>query len=402
MDKDWRRGDAAHMLHRRLFLGACAAVCALPTLARAAGSGPVVIPFLLSRDRAIMLVGINGKGPFRFMIDTGDAVTMLITEDLAKELKLPDTDGRMVAGVVGHGERAMLAAEEVNLGGVLRQRHVGFAQMDGMRGFGEGIVGAVPAQLFLSTHCEIDFDKHEVRLWLQGAPDRTGFVPVRLQPPSTSEMVVDCTIDGAPCRLKLDTGAPGSILLQAAYVARRNLWNAYPKFLPGQTGGITGSAPSRLVKASSLKFGPYTFRDPLVKLTDPQAVDPIGNGQYSHDGLFGLELLRRFTLSMDGPAHTLWLKPNSALGDAYRIDRSGLTLWFYRERRETRITAVEADSPAAKAGLRVGDRLEGIDSLGDAEALRWQLSGYAGDVVEVAVSGRDGSEKHAITLADRL
>jgi len=391
------------MIDRRLFLGACAAAAPItPMFAHAAAAEPVSIPFLLTRNRAIMLIGINGKGPYKFVIDTGNATPMAVSDKLAKELQLPETNSVRVGGLVGHGIRKMYAAEEVNFGGGLRQRHVGFEELRDINDLGYGSRGLVAAQFFLSRPSEIDFEQRLIRLWLNGGgPDRTGFTAIRLQPPSNVEMVVDGQFDGAPCRLKLDSGAPGALTLNAAYVARRGLWNAYPKFRTDIASGVTSSAMSRQVRASSLKFGPFTFKDPFVELVDPQAPPPPQFAENTHDGLLGIDILRRFTLSIDGNGHTVWVKGNDALGDAYRVDRAGLRLGLNAE-GEVRVGRLSPNSPAAKAGLKMGDRLEGVTKLSEIDDLQWRLSGYAGDVVDVEVAGPSGPEKRSITLVDPL
>jgi hypothetical protein len=390
------------MIDRRALL---ALVATGPTLAASTPAGaaeakPIVIPFLLTLDRVIMLVGVNGKGPFRFVVDTGDSGPMQITAELARTLGMPGVNSGGMAGVVGHGERALLAADEVNFGGAFRQRHVGFAEITDIRNLGAGTQGLVASQFFLNVPTEIDFNAHQIRVFLTGTPDRTDAKPLKLIRPSGANdrrIMVDCTFGDAPCRMILDTGSPSALLFEPRFVARHNLWNAYPKYQVGASGGLTGSAPVRTVKVPRFGLGPYSFRDPVARL-----IDPTAEAAGEHDGLVGLDILRRFTLSFDAPHGMLWLTPNDALTDAYRIDKSGLNLVFDPRAGEARVTHVEPGSAAQKAGLRVGDRVTGISSASQADALRWRLRGFPGDPVELDLVRPRGTEKVTVVLQDPL
>jgi hypothetical protein len=382
-------------LSRRLFLSAL--IAAPPTLGRAAEAKPIVIPFLMPHDRPIMLVGINGKGPYRFIFDTGNAGPMQITASLARELKLSDTDYGVAAGVVGQAERTMFAADEVNFGGALRQRHVGFMSVEGFSSLGDRTQGLVASQFFLVKDCDIDFAARQIHIYLDGAPDRAGLKPIRLLTAEKGEIVVQASFNDIPCRLVVDTGANTALSLEPYFVARNRLWDAFPKFLAAESMGITGGARSRLVKGASLGFGPYKFRDPIVQLLDPTA-----HAEGEIDGLIGIDLLRRFTLSFAPDAHTLWIKPNDAVADPFRYDRGGMDVGFDEKAGQAVIAAVEADGSGAKAGFKVGDRLVDINTPALVRELDWRLSGFPGEAIEVSVATPGGPQKRTITLEDRL
>ena len=55
--------------------------------------GPYSAPIELIRDKPFVSVIVNGRGPFRFLIDTGTGTQALVSPQLADELALP---------VVGH------------------------------------------------------------------------------------------------------------------------------------------------------------------------------------------------------------------------------------------------------------------------------------------------------------
>ena len=122
-------------------------------------------------------------------------------------------------------------------------------------------------------------------------------------------------------------------------------------------------------------------------------------------GNIGGGILRRFTLTFDYAHQLLYLEPNADFGEPDVYDRSGLSL----TRDGANAFVVEdivAGSPAARAGLAVGDRITAIDGvkasgLGITE-LRQRLRAAPGTLVRLALHRRAGSREVAITLADLI
>src|SRR5579871_6750358 len=72
----------------------CAA--ALPAQGPATGNderSPYSAPLELIHDKPYVAVMVNGRGPYRFLVDTGTGTEALVSPELANELALP---------VVGH------------------------------------------------------------------------------------------------------------------------------------------------------------------------------------------------------------------------------------------------------------------------------------------------------------
>ena len=284
--------------------------------------------------------------------------------------------------------------------GVLHQRHVGVTGLfENQRGFGNGMEGILPAKFFLTRDTEIDFTAKQVRVYADGKPDRTGFAAVALHDRSADQatIVVQARFNDIPCRLQIDTGASGALTLSPGFVARNRLWNAFPKHIEGKAHGVTGSAGERTVKAVSFSFAAYTFRDVIVDLLDPAA-----ESHMQIDGLIGIDLLRRFTLSFAPDERVLYLKPNATITDPYTYDRGGLAVNFDRERKEAVVAGLEEDGSAKRSGLRLGDRLPEVTSIALLRELQWRMRGFPGDALPLTVARAGVAQKITLTLEDRL
>jgi len=80
-------------------------------------------------------------------------------------------------------------------------------------------------------------------------------------------------------------------------------------------------------------------------------------------GAIGSHMLRRFTVVFDFPHHQLMFEPNSHLVDPDEEDKSGLILSAKGTNLKTyEVVSVQPNSPAALAGIKVGDVIAGVDT----------------------------------------
>jgi C-terminal processing protease CtpA/Prc len=83
---------------------------------------------------------------------------------------------------------------------------------------------------------------------------------------------------------------------------------------------------------------------------------------FSHSiaGNIGADVLRRFTLTLDYRARTVTFEPNAAAGAPFLQDMTGMTIQ-QRVFGEFAIISIAAGTPAAEAGLQVGDAIVAIN-----------------------------------------
>jgi predicted aspartyl protease len=365
-----------------------------PAPARAP-SGPLVGRFAIVRNRPWTPVFIQGQGPFRFVIDTGASVS-IIDPELAARLQLPRLEDAQLQGATAERTVEMFWSRQVVVAETLRQRGaVVFAAGNA----GGDFDGILPGAMLTSANTEIDFAAQEFRIFTDGPPDRTGYVrlPLVKAPPGRRDdrLVVRVRLDDRPVDLLVDTGGTGSVLLSGEYVGKNKLWDRYPKWATSQGQGMLTAFNLRLVRARSLELGPTRFARPVVHLTDP--FNPPGD---AGDGVLGMDVLRRFTLSTDPVGKALWLKPNAAIDEPFRYNRAGLEASL-RDGRCV-VQSVQPGGPAAKAGVRVGDLVPAVTAPQEMARFDWYLSEGPGTSVEFELDRMGMTHPVKIVLAELL
>ncbi len=111
-------------------------------------------------------------------------------------------------------------------------------------------------------------------------------------------------------------------------------------------------------------------------------------------GLLGHSFTRRFRLAIDFREQVLWWSPRSVSTDLREHEHSSIGVQLVRGRGAVRVQSVASGSPAARAGVRVGDQLHAVDGIAveglALEQIGMRLEGAPGSVVrlELARGGR--------------
>lgn len=347
-------------MHRRdviraLAVGGSAAVLGVGRGLAAEPGRVIVSKIALLNNRVVMGLTIDGTGPYLFMVDTGGFLS-IIDDALARSLRLEMKGSVSASGVGGRALMPLYFAREVIFGGGVRQRGVMFATRTG--GFGRDIKGALAAGMLTTADSDLDIEKGEWRTYPDGRPDRVGFVriadAIRTGGKGSSQLFGDAVVNGRRMRFLLDTGAPGGISLYRRTAKQLDLWNDTRPYAPIRPSGIGGQAGiARLVRGESMEFGGARFDRPLIMVRE----EDYSRGA-EVDGIIGLSVLRQFNLSTEVRARALWVQHHA--GVVPLADRYGLSgLWLDRDGDKVTIGDVGTGSPAAAAGLNVGDVIVG-------------------------------------------
>jgi hypothetical protein len=348
---------------------------------------------LALRDgRLWMQVRIGSHGPYPFIIDTGTFVT-LIRAELARELGLRTLGSLNMRGIGGAVTVARYLARDVRLGQVEVGDVVFAAQTSALRVHSEAM-GALSASVLTFADAELDFEALEWRIHPDGLTERPGYemLPSLIQRArmgqGASPIFVDATIGGQVYRLQADTGSPAQLHLWPRAVRRSGLWDNGRPFAPVRPGGIGGEgARGRLMRIGEVRLGSLAFPRALVVADNPRTADT-----HEGDGLIGLPLLQRMNLSTDLRRNRLWARANAAPPPPERYGLSGM--WVDEAGGRVTIVEVSPASPAAEAGLRIGDTIPGV-TLG---AFVNGLSGRPGDSVEIAYRRAGETRRTRLTL----
>jgi hypothetical protein len=175
-------------------------------------------PTRLDRIGRVMIhVKVNGKGPFRFVIDTG-ASRSTLAPHLARALNLKASVGRnvMLNGVTGAAEVPTVAIDSIEIGALRFEKQDLPVIFTSIMGNADGILGVAG---FQDQRIDVDFKRDRVSvLESNGKRPHYSMVTARATRNANGLMIVDVRV-GRRIRAKavIDTGAErtlGNLALQ--------------------------------------------------------------------------------------------------------------------------------------------------------------------------------------------
>jgi Aspartyl protease/PDZ domain len=325
-----------------------------------AGGSSTTIPFELLNNHIYVQVKINGKGPFRVLCDTGGA--NIVTPEAAKELGLA-TEGALQGRGVGEKSEdvALAKVDTLQVGDATLKDQVfavfpmaSFSKVEGVSS--AGLIGYEIFKRFVVT---VDYEGSKLTLTLPEAFDYEGqgtAVPFKF---NNHIPQVDGEIDGLAGKFDIDTGSRASLDLMGPFVEKHDLKAKYAPRLEGVTGwGVGGPARAAIGRAQVLKLGDVSVPAPVTELTlqkkgaftDPYVAGNVGAG-----------VLKRFNIVFDYGRKRLIFEKNANYGKADAFDRAGM--WMNEAEGGFEVMDVFAGSPAADAGIKVGDTIVAVDGL---------------------------------------
>jgi hypothetical protein len=242
-------------------------------------------PLDLSHEKPFVQVMINGKGPFRFMLDTGTGAEAVITSELAAELELPVAGQVRLSDPSGLGGQTVpifliqsLRVAGVEFKGVGALRHA----MSDADGYCQGLLGFLLFREYLLT---VDYPRKRMTLHtgdLHADGEQT-VLPFRMP---YGVPIVPMRIGGNRVEAQIDSGGNG-FSVPDSLVSRLKFASDPVVFGSGQS--LSTSFQIRAGKlASDMKLGNYTFKKPFVEIN---SAFPLAN--------FGSCPLQYFALTFD-------------------------------------------------------------------------------------------------------
>lgn len=318
----------------------------------------VELPFRLVNNHIYTDVYINGKGPLRFMLDTGGL--NLLTRSAAERLGI-EAEGAIKAS--GTGEKTLdvgvANVETVSLGDLDIQKQMFFvADLSELQDV-EGVPfdGLVGFEVFRRFVVRIGYSDNRMQLF---RPDGFAYagsgtrIPIRL---SDRTPQTDGSVDGVPGVFSIDTGSRSSLDLHGPFVRQHNLVERYCPCAETITGwGVGGPVRGRVARIGQLKLGEQEIDDVGVELTLQES------GAYADSNLAGNvggAVLKRFNVIFDYSRNEMILEPHAGTSTPDNIDKSGI--WINRDGEKLVVVAVAAGSAADTAGMHEGDHIVSVD-----------------------------------------
>lgn len=317
----------------------------------AGGARSLTVPFDLINNHIYIDAAIEGR-PLRIMVDTGGV--NIVTPATAQALGLKSEGSFQAQGTGEKSESFGLAqVKEVRVGGATVRDQVFYVlplqHMDKVEGV--DFAGILGFELFRRFVVRIDYAERRLTLTL----------PDAFQPPAGALVVpftfdertpqVEGKIDGIPGKFTIDTGSRSSLSLLRPFAEKHGYFQKPAAKIEALSGwGVGGGGRAVVTRTGLLELGEVRVPAPVTSValqergafTDPYLAGNIGGG-----------ILRRFTVTFDYGQQKIYFEPNRTSGEKDIWDRSGL--WLNREGDAYKVEDVVAGSPAAAAGLKVGD-----------------------------------------------
>ncbi|MFZ2956908.1 MAG: aspartyl protease family protein [Candidatus Ozemobacteraceae bacterium] len=327
-------------------------------------------PLSFEHGRIFLPILVNGSGPFYCILDTGAPINAL-DESIVQSLSIVKRGEIQVSGGGENSQTQGHFLEDFTLGfphsffSLRHQKSIAIPMKSMSRYFGRPLEGIIGFPLFSRVVIEVDFEMQVVRF----------HAPHLFKPPTNCQRIAMNTKLGVPvlpltlqisekeeltCSLMLDTGA-GGIGLNTPFVAKHSLLQKIQPTVQGFEGGLGKMASCRLGRISSINFGGVTLKKPIISLSlTKEGV----NATPDFDGLFGLDILKRFRVFFDYRSKCLYLQPQTSVSLPFHTDMAGVFFVGKEENLKTlMVEKVRADSPASKAGIQPGDILQEINGI---------------------------------------
>ncbi len=324
------------------------------SVARVLSTNPV--PIELDDDHVLIRGRLNGH-EVRLALDTG-ASHVLVTPEAAAAAGIRST-AKIKFGAFGdqRGSAWRGVSDSVVIGPAVAEK-VPVAIMPMPPLFqGDGLVGL---SFLARFNFRLDYEGQAVSFAPRASTNLAGSGSSVALQEDVPMLVVQGEVDGIPARLMVDTGSGQALILRSWFVEKHQLRERYPKRLSLVTGvGLLGQMRGEIARLQTLKLGGYTVSNVFAEFEPKTRKWP---GDFA--GFIGAPFLRQFNLTFDVASHRLWIVPNATYATGSpppACVRSGFVC--LPEGTDWIVQDILADSPAAEAGVRRGDRLLEINGV---------------------------------------
>lgn len=253
--------------------------------------GGVTIPMQDMGGRPVVELKINGKGPYRFVLDTG-ATTTVVSDELSRELSLTAPAGMHVVSAIGGTAPAIVAMHDVRIGDAVLEGVIAAVMPLGGLLKGEnaprGILSAASFPGYLLTY---DYPGKRISIKegaLESADSKISFQYTEDQVLPT----VPVRIAGHDTQVHLDTGSGFGLTLPVKFLTELPL-ASHPKEA-GRVRTHGDEFPVSIARVDgTIELGKYKLELDEVRFSD------VRPGPGPATGNIGYDVLRHFVVTLD-------------------------------------------------------------------------------------------------------
>lgn len=336
-------------------------VLALTDFGMERGVESASVPLEFIGDHLFVMAFINGKGPFRFFLDTGGV--NILTPTAAKALGLESK-----GSIEGHGTGE--ASESFGITQVARvqvgdawmkdQRFLVIPSLEGIgRMMNLEVAGVVGYELLRRFVARVEYGPKRLTLY---RPEGWRYAGKGFSLPFTfngHHPRVKGELDGIAGLFDIDTGSGSTLDVYGPFAEKNHLKEHALKAVTTVTGhGAGGEVRGHVIRARELKLGGAAMKAPIVALSTTRS------GAFADEsaaGNVGQGFLSRFDLTFDYRGQVIHFEPNANQGKPDHWSMTGLRCGAVDLGS---VEQVFPDSPASEAGLLAGDKLLEINGEG--------------------------------------
>lgn len=269
-------------------------------------SNEVTVPLTLDHRKPVVEVMINGKGPFRFFLDTGAGATV-IDQDLVDELKLPN-QGATKIGDPASPEAITAKRNQIDKMQVGGATFANFIAVSWDRsvlyqpGAPRGVLGM---PLFSKLLLTIDYPNSKIAISRGALPKADGAEVIEYKNSDGDLFGVPLIVAGKEMVATLDTGSPGELSFPTDYQDKLPLEGK-----PVEIGRARTVAGESVIYGAKLtgqvKLGGHKFDSPRVTFF----------GRLTHLNI-GYGFIREFAISIDQANRRMrWVRTPQSIAPA--------------------------------------------------------------------------------------
>ncbi|MEP0846698.1 MAG: aspartyl protease family protein [Phycisphaerae bacterium] len=255
--------------------------------------GVADMPMLVGFNLPYCQAHINGRGPYRLIVDTGGSITLSLDRSIAEDLELAALSEGAVHGVAGREPSGQALVHRLHIGTIELERVMtrAFTLPAPVKAAADGVIGA---GVFADSRLVLDFGAARLTAeHSRAAPGRGEPFPIRIV--SDAKLVTPVRLNEQRVLAVLDTGA--DIVALAPSFVRAHLDAAEPRPLPVAGLGV-GDQPAvaiTLAPPVNAQIGARTFeRLGTVGLGAlDQLLSPMLGVQV--DALIGMQVFRKMS-----------------------------------------------------------------------------------------------------------
>lgn len=331
----------------------------------AATRAVTTVPIEVVNNHVFVRVCVKGR-ELQFILDTG-AGGSVMDMSTAREMGIP-LRGSGEARGAGPGAAATAQLDDVSAiipgTSVVVPLSRAIDLSGPSRGEGRSLQGILGYTFISQFTMAIDYRTHELRLYdtktfRYDGPGTRVKLDFKQNQPNVDAAIRLADGEMVSGHFLVDVGSAAALLLTKPFVDKHALrTRVSPTVRVRGGGGVGGAVTSDVGRVAALILGGHELRQPVTGLFGDSA------GVFSGslwDGNIGGDVLRRFLVFFDYGRKEMILERHEGSDESFEADMSGMRMRAGASFAEISVVDVVAGSPAAEAGLALGDRIVSVD-----------------------------------------